>query len=84
LHFLGKGWALQVHHSLDNEHIIRAQLEGIPVQFVSLSRQLHTHKEYNLYLKSPSFWKRFEPECKILIFNTDTVLLGPGINEFLQ
>jgi hypothetical protein len=42
-----------------------------------------TKEEYNDLLMTPDFWKKIKGE-KVLIFQTDSVLLRSGIDEFIK
>jgi hypothetical protein len=49
-----------------------------------LKNSIITRNDYNKFVKSPLFWSRFRPEAKVLLFNTDTILLRKGIDDYLK
>lgn len=81
---LGRGWSLHVFHSQLNGPFVKQVLRGVqPVVFQELTTQLIDIAYYNQMLKSTWFWQQFQAE-KVLIFQVDTLLLRPGIEEFLH
>lgn len=49
-----------------------------------MKQSINTKQDYNKFVKSPMFWSRFRPEVKVLLFNTDTILLRKGIDDYLK
>ena len=84
MHFLGRGWALQVHHTAQNEAFVKYALRDVKgVQFVLRSEQLDNIDGYNRLLKSPQFWRALNTE-KALIFQSDSIIVSSDINNFLK
>ncbi len=77
-------WGLQVFHGVDNKDFICDILKDIKnVDFVDTGVKDFTKIEYNQYMKSHEFWSQVKGE-KILTFQTDTLLLRHGIDDFLK
>jgi hypothetical protein len=51
--------------------------------FVQISNDFNIHN-YNALLTSASFWSKFLEYHRVLIFQSDSMLLREGINEFMQ
>ena len=84
MHFLGEGWALQVHHSAANKNYVRHVLLDIPgVRFIQRSEDFITVEHYNRLLKSPEFWKSLSAS-KVLIFQSDSLILSNDIQKYLH
>jgi hypothetical protein len=76
-------WGLQVFHGIDNQDFIYDILKDIDnVNFVNTGVKDFTKIEYNQYIKSNEFWKLVKGE-KVLTFQTDTLLLRHGVDEFV-
>ncbi len=77
-------WGLQVFHGDDNQSFIYDILKDIKnVHFVNTGVKDFTKIEYNQYIKSCEFWEQVKGK-KVLMFQTDTLLLRHGIEEFLK
>jgi len=77
-------WRLRVVHGTENAHFVRDALAGVrPVEFVNLGVATMTEYDYNVLLKTPSFWRSMDAD-RCLIFQTDGLLLRPIPNEFLR
>lgn len=84
LYFLPPDWGVTFFHGHANkEYVINALKDIRNVQFISLPLSDMPTALYNKLLTTPSFWKSFSYE-KVLIFQSDSVLLRHGIEEFLQ
>ncbi len=83
--FLGCQWQLQIFHGAENapfvEQLFSAE-ELVNVQLVSLGVKNLTRKAYSELLCSHWFWERVAAE-HVLIFQTDSLLCRPGIDEFM-
>jgi hypothetical protein len=85
--FLLKDWGIILYHGSDNEEFARSELSEIPnIHYVNLGVSNLTIDDYNNLLYSSNFWKQLmEFHCEYsLIFQTDTLLLNPDINRFLE
>ena len=83
MHFLGDGWALQVHHTAENEAFVKYSLRNLNgVQFVLRDEKLHQIEEYNRLFKSPKFWRSLKTE-RVLFFQSDSIILSFKIHEYL-
>jgi len=77
-------WGLQVFHGVDNQDFTYDILKDIKnVDFVNTGVKDFTKIEYNQYMKSYEFWKQVKGK-KILTFQTDTLLMRCGIDDFLK
>ena len=77
-------WGLQVFHGIDNKDFIYDILKDIKnVDFVDTGVKDFTKIDYNQYMKSHEFWGQVKGK-KILTFQTDTLLLRHGIDDFLK
>jgi hypothetical protein len=84
MYYLGNKWSLQVFHGLEHEAELKGEMKSWGnVHFESMGINNITKIEYNNLLKSPSFWERVKGE-KVLIFQSDSILLRNGIEEFLK
>jgi len=77
-------WGLQIFHGEKN----KKQIESITknwknVQLVNLNINDITKLEYSNLLKTTDFWEKVNGK-KILTFQTDSILLRSGIDEFLE
>lgn len=82
---LPKGWDLVVFHGETNQNKIREAAEGFKnVCFVNMKVHAISIREYNQLLTSESFWYKLTQYERVLIFQTDSMLLRKGIEEFLS
>ena len=80
--YLGNKWSLQVFHGLEHEEELKGEMKSWgDVHFESMGVDNITKIEYNNLLKSPSFWNKVKGE-KVLIFQSDAILLRKGIEEY--
>eukprot|EP00607_Mallomonas_marina_P000550 CAMPEP_0182426812 /NCGR_PEP_ID=MMETSP1167-20130531/13327_1 /TAXON_ID=2988 /ORGANISM="Mallomonas Sp, Strain CCMP3275" /LENGTH=378 /DNA_ID=CAMNT_0024608515 /DNA_START=341 /DNA_END=1477 /DNA_ORIENTATION=+ len=82
-------WQLQVHYLsgiYGNEQYLRAMLEPLGhVSMVPLPFEVNSPVSYNRLLLSESFWSGLsEVADKVLIFQTDSMLLRSGMNKFIK
>eukprot|EP01041_Mallomonas_annulata_P001242 gene1242-2409_t len=81
---LGPTWSLTVYYSYYNEEFIRFILYNIPnIQYQLLIGNSYTINDYNTLLKSSLFWRNI-PAKKVLIFQSDSIMLRSGIDKYLQ
>lgn len=85
MYFLGAGWNLHVLTSSQNRDFVLRALPGwdVHVDILDLPGYWFPRERYNQLLLMPSFWELFREE-KILVFQTDALLAGPGIDDFLD
>lgn len=82
---LPKGWDLVIYHGSANEKAMRAAAEHIKtVQFVNMRLHAMTIREYNQMFTRKDFWGTMLRYERVLIFQTDSMLLRTGIEEFLS
>jgi hypothetical protein len=83
-YFLGAEWNIHIFCGDLNERFVREALKGwsVDVRVLRGVRRLETAK-YNAMLISREFWELFA-EGKILIFQTDSLMCGSNIVEFLR
>ena len=82
-------WGLQVHHStgaLGNEAFVRHVLRPLGhVSFVPLPFDVTDRESYSKLLLSESFWSNLlKVADKVLIFQTDSMMLRSGIDKYLK
>ena len=84
IHFLDGKWAMQIHHTEYNAPFVHHQLADIAhLHYVQESGNLRGIQAYNALLKSVAFWESIPAE-KVLIFQTDSIMLRTGIEAFLS
>lgn len=84
MYFLGPDWNLHVLCGEMSETFIRQSVAGWNVRVLKVNNLYRTPVSvYNSILTSSQFWELF-PEEKILIFQTDSLLCGHNIGEFLD
>lgn len=80
-------WGLIIFHGTDNESYIRSELNGWKnVKYVKMNVSNLNPLQYNKILFSSIFWETLEKiKCEhALMFQTDTILLKPNIDDFLH
>jgi hypothetical protein len=84
------GSPMVIVHGTTNGSWIQEKLQnGLPaeeysrISFYSCGKSNLTGKEYNQLLKTASFWTRL-PFSKILVFQTDSIILSKDRNEILR
>jgi hypothetical protein len=76
-------WGLQIFHGNKNKEYINNIVKGWKgVELVNMEIDDFTNIEHSQYMESPQFWEKVKG-TKVLIFQTDSVLLREGIDEFL-
>jgi len=84
MYYLSDKWSLQIFHGLEHEDELKGEMKNWGnVHFENMGVDNITKIEYNNLLKSPDFWKRVKGD-KVLIFQSDAILLREGIEEFLE
>ena len=77
-------WGLQIFHGLDNEEYVKSITKDWKnVDYVNTGVVNFTKTSYSQYCKTPNFWNKIKSD-KILIFQTDSLLLRHGIDDFLN
>jgi len=77
-------WGLQIFHGTKNEaYIKKITKQWSNVQYVNIGVDNLTNIEHSEYMESNDFWLKVLGE-KALIFQTDSLLLREGIDEFLE
>jgi hypothetical protein len=80
-------WALHVHHSAANEVFVKFVLRSIPnvVYHLLPSSVSGSHSQQTTPLfTSLSFWKLYENQQKVLLFQSSTLLIQPALTQFLE
>jgi hypothetical protein len=76
-------WGLQIFHGNKNKDYIKKIINGWKgVELVNIGIDDFTNIEHSQYMESHLFWEKVKG-TKVLIFQTDSVLLRSGIDEFL-
>ena len=84
MRYLGTTTPIEVHYSRANKFFVRDSLRYIGgIKLVMHNESLQNVDDYNSLFKSPAFWTSFHAE-KVLIFQTDSVFLRSGIQDFLR
>lgn len=84
MYYLGEEWSLQIFHGLEHEDELKGEMKKWgSIHFENMGVNNISKIEYNNLLKSPEFWKKVKGE-KVLIFQSDAILLRKGIEEFLD
>lgn len=82
--FLGGGWNLYVFSGELSDRYIEDVLRGWEVQQVKLEGLVHLPRTVRSELmKSSEFWKTFV-EDKLLVFESNCVMCGSNVDEFLD
>lgn len=78
-------WGLQIFHGNQNKTAVKyIQMSlGDNVILTNMEIDNLTHIEHSEYMESVSFWEKVKGD-KALIFQTDSLLLRSGIDEFLD
>lgn len=82
-----KRWGLIVFHGTKNEGFLKENLIGwAGHRLINLDLENLTIEQYNRLLKSETFWSMLQRYgCRhALIFQTDTLLLRDGLDDFLE
>jgi hypothetical protein len=82
-----EGWGLIIFHGIDNNHFIKTALNGWSnVHYVNMWIHSMDQNDYSNELCCSAFWERLQiKRCEhVLIFQMDTILLKPNVNEFLK
>lgn len=79
-----KKWGLQIFHGKNNKCFIEKMTQNWKnVELVNIGVDELTNITHSEYMESPEFWRKVKGD-KVLIFQTDSVLLREGIDEFLE
>lgn len=80
LKFIPKDWELTIYCSKQNRHLLKGLTREARVFYLKDKFTIH---DYNRLFKSVKFWDSL-PYEKVLIFQTDSMLLKTGIEGFLE
>lgn len=80
------GWKLHIFHSQENKEFIEGVLRNCinNVEFHMLKTPIKTNQDYNLVIKDISFWEKLIEHERVLVFQTDSLVLRFGIEKFLS
>ena len=77
-------WGLQIFHGNQNKELVEnIKLSLGNVVLTNIGIDNFTHTEHSRYMESVEFWRQVKG-TKALIFQTDSLLLRSGIDEFLS
>jgi hypothetical protein len=77
-------WGLQIFHGNQNKDIVEnIQSSLTNVVLTNMGIDNFTHSEHSRYMESVEFWRQVKG-TKALIFQTDSLLLRSGIDDFLE
>lgn len=78
-------WKLHIFHSTENKLFIQDILKDNPdVALYELENPIFSNQDYNKVLLDNSFWNKLTLHERVLIFQTDTLILKFGIENFLD
>lgn len=80
LKFIPNDWGLTIYCSKQNRHLLKGLTREARVFYLKDRFTIH---DYNRLFKSVKFWDSL-PYEKVLIFQTDSMLLKKGIEDFLE
>lgn len=79
-----KKWGLQILHGTENEEYVKECVLGWDnVVLTNIGVKNLTNIQHSELMETSNFWKQLNGQ-KILIFQTDSILLRNGIDEFLD
>jgi hypothetical protein len=82
--FLGEKWNLYILCGEPNERFVSSFVEGWDVNVIQLHGLVHlASQQYSQIMTSKDYWELFSEE-KLVIFQTDSILCGPHIEEFID
>lgn len=87
MHYLGPDWQVHFYYGWKNEDIVMMHLRFVKnIVFKPILFPIHTQRHYDRFIKSSEFWKSYiqVETTKVLIFDSDTLMLRHGINDFLN
>ena len=77
-------WGLQIFHGNQNKDIVEnIQSSLTNVVLTNMGVDNFTHTQHSRYMESVEFWEQVKG-IKALIFQTDSLLLRGGIDDFLE
>jgi len=77
-------WGLQIFHGNQNKELVEnIKLSLGNVALTNIGIDNFTHTEHSRYMESVVFWRQVKG-TKALIFQTDSLLLRSGIDDFLE
>ncbi len=77
-------WGLQIFHGNNNEMLVKNIQQSLgDVILTNMNVDNLTNVEHSEYMESVDFWSKVKGK-KALIFQTDSLLLRSGIDEFLK
>ena len=84
MYYLGPDWSCQVQYSKDSKEYVKAALVNVKnVDYVQVNADIRSVHDFNRLMKEESFWQPFRYH-KVLIFQSDSFMLRPGMNSFLK
>lgn len=82
--YLESGWSLIIYHSEENEFFVKNALKDLPnIEYRLPFSPIYSVSEYNLFMKMHDFYESLNAK-KVLIFQTDSVMLKKGMERFMQ
>jgi hypothetical protein len=84
MYYLQSGWSLIIYHSEENEYFIKNALKDLPnIEYRLPFFPIYSVGEYNQFMKDYNFYESLKAK-KVLIFQTDSIMLKKGIESFMQ
>lgn len=84
LQFLPADWKLEVYCSAENKTFVEQELLGLDYHIADNTVVIKNTNDYNKLLMGLPFWEPLLKYERVLVFQTDSELLRPGIEEFLK
>jgi hypothetical protein len=76
-------WGLQIFHGTNNEDYVKnITKDWVGVEYFNMGVRNLSNIEHSEYMETSNFWKNVKGD-KALIFQTDSLLLRSGVDEFL-
>jgi len=83
MHFAGEGWNLHIMVGNENAAYVSELFPGWEFGLHVLNVSGFNASSHNAYVRSLPFWEAFEEE-NTLIFQTDSFMLRPGLESYIQ
>lgn len=84
MYYLGSDWSCQVQYSKYSKDYVKGVLANVKnMDYVQLNVDIRSVHDFNRLMKEASFWEPFRNH-KVLIYQSDSFMLRPGMNAFLK
>lgn len=84
MYYLKSKWSIIIYHSSENEYFVKNVLKDLPnIEYRLPFTPIYSVSEYNQMMKNYNFYESLKAK-KVLIFQTDSLMLKSGIDRFMQ